>query len=163
MKRTGLLAGIALVVPVALFAMGTDDPPLKEGLWSLHTVSTYGDGSKTDDTTLICRSHAYEEYVKGLSAEALKMCKTTETVHGNTRTQESACKAAGITILVTETSTYTGDTAIHSEQHSKYSPPQPKMTDSTIREHKYLGPCPANMKPGDTKDSDGTITHGWEH
>jgi len=69
MKHAGkrhLIAAIALLGLIGS-AYALDDPPIKEGYWSVHQVTVDQPGNKTiDGKYFICRNHAYDAYVETL-------------------------------------------------------------------------------------------------
>jgi hypothetical protein len=149
----------ALFVASVVFAV--DPPTLKEGLWSIHTQTTENPGNKvTEGTKTLCRSHAYDDHARQIAKEAAAKCKTSDQVSGSKVISESEC-TVGATVLHTKgTVTLTGDTASHGETHTTYNPAFYGSTESTmIMDQKYLGPCPANLQPGDMVSQDGRVTH----
>jgi len=151
----------ALLVSWALFA--ADPPPVKEGLWSLHTVSTDNPGNKrTEGTRSLCRNHDYDTRIREQAETRQKQnCKPlAKTSSGNTFTEESECTMMGSVITSKVVATFTGDTAIHSETHATYKPALHGIAEMTlIMDQKYVGACPAGMEPGDFMDADGKVTH----
>jgi hypothetical protein len=68
---------------------------MKEGLWSIRNQSVNSPGDKkSDQTSTICRSHAYDQHVLQ-DAKSVKGCKTiSETLQGNEYSIHSHCVAA---------------------------------------------------------------------
>jgi hypothetical protein len=159
MKRT--LPAAAFWVCVAVYA--ADPPAVKEGLWSIHTVSIDNPGNKkVEGTRSICRSHDYDLRIRQRTEQQEKQtCKThTETLSGNTFTAESECTVQGSVVKSKTVAAFSGDTAIHSETHATYTPALFGNAESTlIQDQKYAGSCPAGMEPGDLMDASGKITH----
>ena len=97
----------------------------------------------------ICRSHAYDQYVKDLAAKLPGCNKPNENVSGHTHTTALRCTVANTVIDTRETATFQGDTAVHSETHATYTPPLYGVSESTmIMDQKYLGSCPADIATG---------------
>ncbi len=146
-------------------AHAADLPDVKEGLWSNQTQTIDNPGNKRGGGTLtICRSHAYDQYVKNLAAKMPGCQKLSENLRGHTLTTALRCTVANTVIDTKETATFQGDTAIHAETHATYTPPLYGVSDSTMTmDQKYLGSCPADMQPGDMKRADGKIVNGWKH
>lgn len=143
-------------------AYAADPPAMKEGLWSIHTVSIDQPGNKrTEGTVSLCRNHAYDERVRAMGVQqSAKRCKTnSESITGGTITTENEC-TVGSSVLKTKTvATLNGDTA-HSEAHTTYTPAMYGTSESTIvMDQKYVGACPAGVEPGDRIGSDGKIQH----
>lgn len=138
------------------------DAPMKEGLWSIHTVSTDQPGNnKTDSTVKLCRNHAYDDRVRTLANEqsTKSSCKISENTSGNTTTSETECAVAKSVLKTKGTVTIVGDTA-HSESHTTYTPAMYGTSETTmVMDQKYLGPCPAGVEPGDRISADGKVQH----
>jgi Protein of unknown function (DUF3617) len=152
-----------------LFSIGTaraaDPPDVKEGLWSSQTQTIDNPGNKRNGGAVtICRSHAYDQYVKDLAAKMPGCKKLSEDHSGRTYTTVLRCTVGNTVIDTKETATFKGDTAIHSETHATYSPPLYGVSESTmIMDQEYLGSCPAGSQPGDMKGADGKIINTWKH
>jgi hypothetical protein len=160
-KSVWLMAAVA--VPVTL-AYALDTPPLREGLWSIHTVTTTNPGNKTTDATVtLCRNHAYDAYLDA-EVNSHKECTLTKSGSSSRMTIDGSCKVGGSTLVSKATVTMSGDTASHSETHTTYTPALYGTSESTmIQDQKYVGSCPADMQPGDRKSASGTIMHTWKH
>lgn len=158
MKRT---VRAALLVSLALYA--ADAPAMKEGLWSIHTVSIDNPGNKrSEGTRSLCRNHAYDARIRALAETKQKQsCKpAARTSSANGFTEESECTIQGSVITSKAVTTFTGDTSFHSETHGTYKPALYGIAEMTmIMDQKYLGACPAGMEPGDFMTSDGKVTH----
>jgi Protein of unknown function (DUF3617) len=143
-------------------AYAADPPAMKEGLWSIHTVSTDQPGNKkTEGTVSLCRNHAYDERVRAMAAQqSAKRCKTiNESTTGGTITTENECTVGSSVLKTKAVATLNGDTA-HSESHTTYAPAMYGTSESTmIMDQKYLGACPAGVEPGDRIGADGKIQH----
>jgi hypothetical protein len=140
-----------------------DPPPMKEGLWSIHTVSTDQPGNKkTEGTRSICRNHAYDERVRAMAAQkSAATCKTlSEHSAGGTITTETQCSAGGSILKTKGVVTMSGDAAAHSETSTTYTPALYGTSETTmVMDQKFVGACPAGMEPGDTMDANGKIAH----
>lgn len=159
MKRLPICA-IAIVCLVG-FAAALDLPPLREGLWSIHTQTTDNPGNvKTDFTQKICRNHAYDNSAQ-TKAKSMPGCKVlNENLNAQTYTIEMECKIGGSAIHSKGVTTRTGDAAFRSETHATYAPALNGVSDSImIMDQKYLGSCPSGIAPGDIIRADGTILH----
>ena len=139
-----------------------DPPPMKEGLWSIHIVTTDQPGNKkTEGTRSICRNHAYDERVRAMAAKSGASCKTlSEHSSGGTMTTETQCSAGGSVLKTKGVVTMSGDGAAHSETNTTYTPALYGTSETTmIMDQKFMGACPAGMEPGDTMDANGKIGH----
>ncbi len=142
-------------------AMAADEPALKEGLWSVHTQMTSNPGNKkTDGSYMLCRNHAFDQAVR-VVAKAQKSCTmSTKTLAPGKFSNTSHCSVSGTTIDSNGVTTYTGDTATHSESSSVYTPALSGLTNmALVMDQTYIGNCPAGLRPGDRKNPDGTIAH----
>jgi hypothetical protein len=155
-----------LLAPVAFVYMGAvhaaDPPSLKEGLWSIHTVSTEQPGNKkTEGARSICRNHAYDERVRAQAKARATTCKThTENYAGSKYESESECTVQGMTIHTKGTTAASGDNATHTESSTTYTPAFNGISAMTmIMDEKYNGACPAGMAPGDMMGADGRVIH----
>lgn len=147
-------------------ALASGPPDMKEGLWSLTRQTTDNPGGTKDAWApiTICRSRAYDEYVLELAKKVPGCATVSEGTEGNTYSAESRC-VVGKTVLDTKSKiTVQGGTESHGESHTTYTPPLEGKSETIMTsDAKYLGGCPAGMQPGDRKNADGTIVHGWKH
>jgi hypothetical protein len=157
----------AITAIALLFLIGTaraiDGPSLKEGFWSVHQVTTDNPGNKvTDGHYSICRNHAFDHHLD--NAPKNPNCNfTTDTMLGNKHITSGTCHTQSTTITTKSTGTYLGDTAVHVENISTYSPALlGHTTETMVIDFKYTGACPAGIHPGDRVASDGTVLHLWK-
>jgi hypothetical protein len=108
----------------------------------------------------MCQSKKTTESMQSIGEEVRKKNECTSTVtqpSSNTFVEESRCakgpNAGSVTKVVY---THQGDTASHTEMHVNLG----KSAIVMIMDAKYLGSCPAGMKPGDIMTSDGKIISG---
>jgi hypothetical protein len=151
----------ALLTVAAVFA--AEEPTFKEGLWSIHTVTTDNPGNKKSETTRsVCRDHAYDAASR-VKAKAMmaKICKTnTLTGSGSKYISESECVQMGSTMHSKGVLTISGDTAAHNEETTTFAPPMNGIAETTmIMDQKYVGACPAGMQPGESMDANGNVIH----
>jgi len=162
MRRT-LLAATCLVG----FALCADPPAIREGLWSIHTVSVDNPGDKRiEGTRSLCRNHAYDVRIREQAQNRQKQsCKSfTGTISGNRFTQSSECTIQGSVVASKGVTTFSGDTSTHTETHTTFTPALYGIAESAMTiDQKYLGACPAGMAPGDYMSSDGKVTHVQQH
>ena len=164
MKKMLVSVAAALLLPIGM-ANASDPPELKEGLWSIHTLTIDNPGNKkSENTSTICRNHAYDQHVQSL-AKGRKGCATvTGSFQSGKYSVEMHCAAAGTVIDTKGTTTYQGDTSAHAENHTTYSPAFAGVSESTmIMDQKYVGSCPAGAQPGDMTTADGRVNHLWKH
>ena len=163
MKKMLVYAAAALLLPIAM-AKAADLPEQKEGLWSSHMQSTDNPGNKTSEqTSTICRNHAYDQYAQSLTKN-MKGCTTVrESFQGGKYSLEMHCVIGSTVIDSKGTTTFQGDTAAHAESHATYTPAMGGVSEtSMIMDQKYVGSCPAGAQPGDITYANGRVTH-WKH
>jgi len=139
-------------------------PLMKDGLWSIHTVSTMmreGAQAKTFEVTVSrCRTQASDTQVPA-SAPPAKDCKViSKSSRDATHNSEMQCTINGSTVKVKETVTMKGDNEANTITEFTFDPPNSGLSGMNIvADMKYLGPCPAEMQPGDTVMPDGKVVH----
>ena len=141
-------------------------PPMKEGLWEIHTKTVDIPSKQTTERfEKLCRSHAYDDYTHAAAQKRESNCKTvSKSTTNNVTTTETDCTVGSTTIRTTGILTMTGDTAARTEGTATYTPPIGGKTGMTlVSEQKYVGPCPADMQPGDAIDGTGKKTNHWKH
>ncbi len=97
-----------------------------------------------------------EMYKLGMSATQ-GMCDKPE-IHrsGGTMTIDTACKMGDSKVLTHAVTTFTGDTAYHTEANTKFDPPMNGLDQSAMKQDaKWTGPCPADMAAGDVVMANG--------
>jgi hypothetical protein len=137
-------------------------PPAKEGLWETRSTHTEQGRTVSDPPVKMCQS---KETTKAMQARGEEMRKNNQCTYHvtqpspNTYVEESLCVKgpnAGTTTKVIYTNQ--GDSASHTEMHMHM---EAGTTDTVvIIDAKYLGSCPAGMKPGDLMMGDGKIVSG---
>jgi hypothetical protein len=157
---------LLLLVPVlsALIGIaGADEfkpPPMKDGLWETHSTQTQQGKTVFDTSVKVCQS---KELTKSMQSSGEEMRKKNECTSAvtqpspNTYAEESRCakgpNAGSVTRIIY---THQGDTASHTEMHMNVGKSETVM----IMDTKYLGSCPAGMKPGDAVMADGKKISG---
>jgi len=130
-------------------------PVMKEGLWESHTQQTI-ENKKFESSVKICQTHAIEMSMKSAGEEMRKTNQCTDVTtqqSANSFTSESRCAKGALSGSVSKTTmTFQGDTASHMEMHMTHD----QSESVTIIDSRYLGSCPADMKPGDAVMPDGT-------
>ena len=141
-------------------ADGIKLPPTKEGLWETHTMKTEQGKTVSDSSVQMCQSKALTESMQARGEELRKKNECTSSVtrpSNNTYVEESRCaKGPNAGSLTKVVYTYQGDTASHTEMHLNVGRSETVM----IIDAKYLGSCPAGMKPGDLMMNGKIISGG---
>jgi hypothetical protein len=158
--RIGLSLGIAAVA-ASIGIAGADEfklPPMKDGLWETHSAQTQEGKTMFQVSAKMCQSKETTKAAQSTSDDMKKRNQCTSVVSqpsADTFVEDSRCakgpNAGSVTKLIYK---YQGDTASHTEIHMKMG----KTEAVTITDMKYLGSCPAGMKPGDVMASDRAKT-----
>ena len=94
MKKLLFCVGATVLFSFAS-AQAADRPDVKEGLWSSQTQTIDNPGNKRNGGAVtICRSHAYDQYVKDLAAKMPGCKKLSEAYSGHTYTTVLHCTVA---------------------------------------------------------------------
>ena len=135
-------------------------PPMKDGLWETHSTQTQQGKTVFDTSAKMCQSKELTKSMQSSAEEMRKRNACTSTVtqpSPNTYAEESRCakgpNAGSVTKVIY---TYQGDTASHTEMHVNHGNTETVM----VIDAKYLGSCPAGMKPGDVIMPDGKKISG---
>jgi hypothetical protein len=160
--RLSLGFGIAVVAAYVGTAAADDyqPPPMKDGFWETHSVQSAAGKTSSDMIIKMCQTKELTQSSQALSAQLRKTNQCTSTIiqqSGNTVVEESRCAKGPIAGAVTRfVYSHTGDTASHIVMHSKKGATE----NLTVMDMKYLGSCPAGMKPGDMIMPDGKLMSG---
>lgn len=153
MKTAIVLAGL-LVLSCAR-ADEFEPPYFKDGLWQSSTSRT-SDGKTTQMSMKLCQNHDTQKQEREFSASLRKRSQCTfKVTHptANSYVTEDQCAAGPSPGSSSKaTITFQGDTNYRMEMHRLAGSKESVM----IIEAKYLGSCPAGMKPGDVVMPDGT-------
>jgi hypothetical protein len=145
------LSTLVLLVGAIVLMGQAELPKRKAGLWEL-TMSIEGTKAPMPSAKLCIDAATDAEFYKmgaGMSRDACS--KRDLKVNGKTITVDSVCSfAANRTSTTHATTTFTGDTAYHTEVQMHYEPPLMGKSDSAMaQDGKWIGACPADMQPGD--------------
>ncbi len=147
--RPALLVAVVSVMSGIAGADEFKPPPMKDGLWETHSTQTQQGKTVFDTSVKMCRSKELTNSMQSSGEELRKKNACTSAVtqpSPNTYAEESRCAKGPNAGSVTKiTYTYQGDTASHTEMHMNVGKSETVM----IMDAKYLGSCPAGMKPGD--------------
>ena len=140
-------------------AGAAEPPPLKEGLWDVRGQSVANPGNKvTDYAYRLCRSHAYDKAMDKIVKNAKDCATSFEDLGGGRYASASRCTAGATVIESKGTYTYESSTSTRSESFATYDPPYRGKTDEKlIQDQRFLGACPAGMKPGDRITAAGAL------
>jgi len=156
---SALLIGVLVVV--AATATADTMPHRKPGLWQI--TSTMQGGPMPSMTSKYCIDAATENALMHAGQSMARRNCESPVMHvsGNTAVINGTCKFGNMTSTSHTVITFSGADAYHGETHSHMSPaPQgmpPEMV--TTMDARWMGPCSADMKPGDIVMGNGMRTH----
>ena len=143
---------LVVVLSACIRVAGADDikpPPTKEGLWETHSTQIQQGKTVSDRSVKMCQSKELNKSMQATGDELKKKNECTSSVtqpSPNTYLEESRCaKGPNAGSLTKVVYTHQGDTASHTEMRMNVGKSETVM----IMDAKYLGSCPAGMKPGD--------------
>lgn len=134
-------------------------PLLKEGLLESHTQMVLN-GKKIESVMKLCSTHEMEKSMKSNRDNLRKRnhcSEVTTRLSADSYSSEMHCDKDGS--VTKSTVTYQGDTSSHTEVHTTTG----RFESVTIIDQKYLGKCPADMKPGDAVTADGQRSNFGVH
>jgi len=154
-----MIRSIALLVlcagPYGL-ARAQDMPSRKSGLWEI--VMTMPGGPMPPQQMKMCIDPATDAAMYKLGSNAgQEMCDKREVKRtGSTLTVDAECKLGDARTSSHSVTTFTGDSAYHTDITTKFDPPVAGQAGSTmVQEAKWTGPCSADMQPGDVTMANG--------
>ena len=145
-------------IPIALIALAglcgvaaaADLPHRKPGLWEMTSHSATSESSEI--TRRICLDKESEGLLNRQAvASGQEACAKVE-MHstGNQFTATAVCSMGSVKMTSEATTTFVSDTASTTKVHTTFDPPLAGRSQfDTHDEAKWLGACPADMKPGD--------------
>lgn len=143
-----LLVSVVCTGAVGVVMAADQMPHHKAGLWEI-TVAL---GSQKPGHEKICLDDATEKLMYKMgSGMSQKMCSQV-SMHSTTSqlTVDATCKRGDSTFTSRSVTTFTGDTAYHSEITTHHENAGADRPDSkSTMDGKWVGTCPADMKPGD--------------
>ena len=149
--RTGFaIAAAVICVSAATSVQASDFPARRAGLWNV-TINMEN-AKLPPQTNKMCIDAASDAKLMklGLASKQADCTAMNISGSGNVRTVDSVCHFNGGTQKNHVQMTYVGDGAYHMDMRSQFSPPIAGKTESHIvQDAKWVGPCPAGMKPGD--------------
>jgi len=154
MKITPALIAPPLLAAATLLAVdvgcAADFPRRKPGLWEL-TIAGDG-GRRPPRTSRFCLDAATDALLmrNAVGADQKDCSKQSVDVHGAQAAVHSVCTIMGHQATTDVAIAYQGDTAVHMEIHSLYSPPMFGRSESSSQlDAHWIGDCGAEMAPGD--------------
>lgn len=149
--RILFVASLSGLVCLATGARSDDFPARKAGLWQV--TMTMPSMKMPSNETKMCIDAASDAALQKLGMEtAGTVCSRKDISRsGSVVTSDSVCSMGNRQITSHAVMTFTGNTAYHTDIKSHIDPPMTAgREDSTMsQDAKWVGPCPADMKPGD--------------
>jgi hypothetical protein len=147
MKSCSLIFACLCGVGVAMAA--DPMPHHKAGLWEI--AMSLGSDSRQGNEKVCMDASTEQLMLKAGAGASQKMCSKTDIHSSNSQiTVDSVCKIGNSTTTGHSVTTFTGDTAYHTEVMTHFDPPLANRADSkATMDGKWMGACPADMKPGD--------------
>ena len=155
--RVSVTFGIAAVM-ASIGIAGAQDftpPPMKDGLWETHSIESKQGKTLFETTVKMCQTQDLTKSMQANGEELRKKneCKSTVShPSANSYVEESRCaKGPNAGSATKVLYSYQADVSSHTEMRMNVGADETVMVMDT----KYLGSCPADMKPGDMLMSDG--------
>jgi hypothetical protein len=129
-------------------AVAYDIPHRKPGLWEMTSHSATG----SEISRRVCLDRETEDLLNRQAvASGKEACSKVEThTVGNQFVAKAVCNLGGVKMTSEATTVFVGDTAATTRIHATFDPPLAGRAQSDTQEDaKWLGACPADMKPGD--------------
>ena len=143
----GMAAALATII-FATAAAADTYPPRKPGFWEVVVHNP----AVPDITTKMCIDAETDQLFHKFSDDIRThhCAKHDVKITGETVVTDTACAVGGTTITTNSVTTFTGDSAYHVDVKMHFDPPKLGHSDiATTQDAKWIGECPADMKPGD--------------
>jgi len=142
-----VLAAISTAVATATAA---DLPIRKPGLWEI--TRNFGDPKIPSSVERVCMDAATDQLLYKLGAGvSQKLCSKVDISSTAGKVLiESQCQIGGSKSTTRSVTSMSGDSAYHTDVTIHYDPPMFGKNDvASTQDAKWIGSCPADMKPGD--------------
>lgn len=154
MRLIARLAGLSLCL-AATVALADGLPQLKPGLWQISTATSH---SRRPRVSKLCLDRSTFGLVMSIgTAMQHPSCSRTERhSSGATMVTDSVCRIGGSESTTHTVVTYHGDSGYDTDIQAHYNPPLFGRSESTSHQSaRWIGDCPAGMKPGDMLTPEG--------
>jgi len=151
---------MACAIGALTVAMAADFPEHKPGLW-LMTITTAGSPAGPV-TERICLDARTDQLLYKMGAGmSQKMCSKIDIQpSGGKVVVDTVCHIMNTTTTGHSVTAFVGSTETHTATVSHFDPPMMGKTESrSTQDGKWLGACPADMKPGDVEMSSARMPH----
>ena len=146
--RVTFAVATALAASFVTAAAADDYPSRKPGLWEV----VVHNAAMPEATMKMCIDAETDQvFHKFSSTIRSKHCdKNDVTVSGDTVQTQTNCVLGGTTVTTSSVTKFTGNAAYHVDIKTHFDPPKLGQSDVTAtQDAKWVGDCPADMKPGD--------------
>ena len=147
---TKIISGVLTLALISGLASGDELPQRKAGLWEI--VSTDVSAKRPPQRQRLCLDRESDALLNKMGvATGRQACATNEMhVTGNRVTIHAVCDFGRSQLTTDGVITYSGDSSYRNEMHGRFEPPMAGIGDThTVQDGKWIGACPAGMKPGD--------------
>jgi Protein of unknown function (DUF3617) len=153
------IALLCVVVTCSVAIVRADElPHRRPGLWEITHNNV--DANNPARTSKICIDAATETMLRDMGATVAKSncSKAAVSVSGNAVSVDSVCQLDRTRLTTHTVITFTSDTTYHHVAAVHFDPPLFGRSDSTSEmDGRWLGPCAADMRPGDVITPMGKI------
>jgi Protein of unknown function (DUF3617) len=156
------MRGVALLCIAAVccsaIVRADELPHRRPGLWEITRINV--DADNPARTSKICIDGATEAMLRDMGTSVAKsICdQAAVSVSGNAVSVDTVCRLDRSRLTSHTVITFTSDTAYHHVAATHFDPPLFGRADSTSEmDGKWLGPCAADMRPGDVITAMGKI------
>lgn len=143
---------LALTSFALIGAVHADDMPTrKPGLWEM-VMQQENAKALPSHTVRQCIDEATDAETRDFGMNAAKgACSEQDLqVSGDVMTINAVCKFGTSTQTTRATTTFSGDTAYHTDIVAQFDPPMMGKSEMhSTMDAKWVGPCPSDMRPGD--------------
>jgi len=148
MKRNLRLPFLSLLL-LATTACASHEAIYKPGLWEISRQTDHAKGKTVVEKRCVGKETR--------STNKDSCSKRSVARQGAQTTIDSVCSFRGSSITTHEVITHSGSDAYHGVETSRIDPPIHGLSETvSMEDGKWIGPCPADMKPGDMLLPDGT-------
>lgn len=142
----GVAMGLAAFFVTA--AAADDYPPRKPGLWE---VVSHNEALPGITMKMCIDSETDQLFHKFSSNIRSKHCEKNDTkVTGETVETQTICTLGGTTVTTHSVTKFAGNDVYHVDITTHFDPPKLGQSEITAtQDAKWVGDCPADMKPGD--------------
>jgi hypothetical protein len=150
MRMQFAIAVAVLFAASATSALSAEFPARRAGLWDV-TVNMESMKIPARTNKMCIDAVTDAKLMKlGMASKDANCTAMNVSGMGSVRTVDSICHLNGGEQKNHVVMTYSGDAAYHVDMQSQFSPPIAGHSRSHIvQDGKWIGPCPAGMKPGD--------------